>query len=187
MWDLKWKPASDDPRGMTLVSNKFWSDIYMLNRDPQTNGTSRNNIAIADGETGGTTTCIIPTAFGGNGSSRYSIQDWWSTNEALSAFGKRLPTYGEFSTLAYGVTENVSRGNDPVTTGLGTTNTGSGGGGGGRETLLAHIGGNGGSGFVAIRYSDSFPLAGSTTGSPTITTSGGYRIYQWTGSGSITF
>jgi hypothetical protein len=125
MWDLKWKPASNDPRGMTLVSNKFWSDIYMLNRDPQTNGTSRNNIAIADGETGGTTTCIIPTAFGGNGSSRYSIQDWWSTSEALSAFGKRLPTYGEFSTLAYGVTENVSRGNDPVTTGLGTTNTGS--------------------------------------------------------------
>ena len=50
-----------------------------------------------------------------------------------------------------------------------------------------NCGGNGGSGFVASRYPDTFPLATSTTGSPTITTTGGYRIYQWTASGSITF
>jgi hypothetical protein len=47
--------------------------------------------------------------------------------------------------------------------------------------------GAGGSGFVCIRYPDTFDLAVATTGSPTITTSGGYRIYQWTGSGSVTF
>lgn len=124
LWDLKWKPASVDPRGMTLVANKFWSDIYLLNRDPQTQGTSKYNVEIADGWTGGTTTAIIPAAFGGNGSNRYALQDWWSTSECLGAFGKRLPTYGEFSQFAYGVTENVSRGNDPVTSGLGTTNAG---------------------------------------------------------------
>jgi hypothetical protein len=30
-------------------------------------------------------------------------------------------------------------------------------------------------------------VAATTTGSPTITVSGGYRIYTFTGSGSITF
>jgi hypothetical protein len=50
-----------------------------------------------------------------------------------------------------------------------------------------YIGGAGGSGIVIIRYADSYPAATSTTGSPTITTAGGYRVYQWTSSGSITF
>jgi len=124
LWDLKFRPASDDPRGMALVANAFWADIYLTNRDPQTNGTSRNNIAIADGETGGTTTPIIPTLFGGNGSSRYSTFNWWNATETLAAFGKRPPTYSEFAALAFGATEAVSRGNDPVNTGLGTANSG---------------------------------------------------------------
>jgi hypothetical protein len=45
----------------------------------------------------------------------------------------------------------------------------------------------GGSGVVIIRYSDVYNAASSTTGSPTVTVSGGYRIYKFTGSGSITF
>ena len=47
--------------------------------------------------------------------------------------------------------------------------------------------GSGGSGIVFIKYADTFPAATSTTGSPTITTSGGYRLYKFTGSGTITF
>jgi hypothetical protein len=68
--------------------------------------------------------------------------------------------------------------------GAGTANTGGGGGGAGGS---GGLGGAGGSGVVIIRYPDSYPAATSTTGSPTITVSGGYRIYRFTGSGTITF
>ena len=118
LWDLKWKPVCPNPRGMTLVANKFWSDIYLLNRDPDTNGTSKNGVAIHDGATGGTTTAIIPAMFGGNGSTRYATGSWWNTAEALSAYGKRLPRYREFAALAYGVKENFSVNADPINTGL---------------------------------------------------------------------
>jgi hypothetical protein len=40
---------------------------------------------------------------------------------------------------------------------------------------------------VVIKYSTSFPAPTSTTGSPTVTVTGGFRIYTFTGSGSITF
>jgi hypothetical protein len=40
---------------------------------------------------------------------------------------------------------------------------------------------------VIIRYSDTFTEALATTGSPTLTVTGGFRIYTFTGSGSITF
>jgi hypothetical protein len=64
---------------------------------------------------------------------------------------------------------------------------GSGGGGGSNAITSIQQGGNGASGFVCIRYADTFADAVSTTGSPTFTTTGGYKIYQWTGSGSVTF
>jgi hypothetical protein len=101
LWDLKWMPSAPDPRGMTLVNDHFWSDIYPINTTASTNGTSANNKTI------------------------YDTHTWWDTAEELGKYGKRMPRYTEFCDLAYGTTENQSRGNDPVTTGLGTTNTGS--------------------------------------------------------------
>jgi len=74
-------------------------------------------------------------------------------------------------------------GRNTVNAVAGTTNSGGGGGGSG---VIAN-GANGGSGIVIIRYSDNYPVATATVGSPTYTVSGGYRIYTFTSSGSITF
>lgn len=67
--------------------------------------------------------------------------------------------------------------------GSGIANTGGGGGGG----ISAATGGAGGSGIVILRYPDTYPAATSTTGTPTVTASGGWRTYVWLTSGSITF
>ena len=63
----------------------------------------------------------------------------------------------------------------------GTTNTGGGGGGG---QSGPNNGGSGGSGRVILK---TLTQASATTGSPTITTSGSYYIYDFTASGSITW
>ena len=71
-----------------------------------------------------------------------------------------------------------------TTTGTaGATNTGGGGGG----AAVNNIGGAGGSGIAVIRYSDGYALAATTTGSPSLTITGGYNIYAWTSSGSFSF
>ena len=68
----------------------------------------------------------------------------------------------------------------------GTVNTGGGGGAGYGHVGEQKQGGAGGSGIVILRYADTYPPLLGTTGSPTITISGGYRIYKWTSSGSVT-
>lgn len=66
----------------------------------------------------------------------------------------------------------------------GAAQAGFGSGGGGGGVGPCSCGGNGGSGRVGIRYPDTLPAA-TTTGSPICCTSGGFRIYMWTGSGSF--
>jgi hypothetical protein len=48
-------------------------------------------------------------------------------------------------------------------------------------------GGAGAAGIVIVTYPDSYPAAASTTGSPTITVTNGFRYYAFISSGSITF
>ena len=103
LWDLKWRPYCD-PRGMTLVNNTTWVDIYFCSTDPGSNGTSKYNTNIASG----TVLPKIPTIFGGNGTTTYTAGDWWSFNEIARAYGKRFMYASEFYAAAFGVTENQS-------------------------------------------------------------------------------
>lgn len=112
LWDVKFRPACSDPRGMTLVANWFWCDIYLLGVDHLVNGTSKYNVTIADGSS----PPKIPTRFGGNGTTVYANGSWWTMSEVLSSYGKKLLSYAEFAAAAYGTTENSSGGTDPVST-----------------------------------------------------------------------
>lgn len=109
IWDIKFRPAAPDPRGMTLVNDAFWGDIYFCNTNPEANGTSRYNFKIADGSS----PPKIPTAFGGNGSTDYGAFKWWHAVEVGNVSGKQLLSYDEFCAIAYGTTEGVSTGSDP--------------------------------------------------------------------------
>lgn len=112
LWDVKWRPACSDPRGMALVADGFWVDIYLANTDCDTNGTSKYNVTIADGSS----PPKVPTKFGGNGSTTYGSLTWFESCELASAYGKRLLTQREFMAMAYGTTEASSIGSDQGST-----------------------------------------------------------------------
>jgi hypothetical protein len=118
-WDLKFRPNCPDPRGMTLVADSFWADIYLCGVDHTVNGTSKYNVTIADG----TAPPKVPTEFGGNGTTAYANGNWWNFMEVLQSHGKRGFTYAEFAAAAYGTTEATSSGGTDVPT-TGVTGTG---------------------------------------------------------------
>lgn len=112
LWDLKFRPACPDPRGMALVAGHFWCDIYLLGVNHHTDGTSRAGVTIADGSS----PPKVPVMFGGNGSSVYGSLNWWEAAEVMQSHGKQLLSYAEFAAAMYGTTEETSGGTDPVST-----------------------------------------------------------------------
>ena len=121
LWDLKFRPACNDPRGMALVAGSFWADIYLTGTDIDANGSSRNGVTIADGSA----PPKVPTMFGGDGSTTYGSFTQFEAIEVLSSVGKQLLTYDEFMVAAFGSSEEIDRGSDAITTGISTSNTGS--------------------------------------------------------------
>jgi len=128
---------------------------------------------------------------GGAGTNTYST---WATATSTGALGFYAGGGGGGASSAGGGTGGAggSGGGGGSTTGsagtVGTINTGGGGGSGSESPVGTFFnGGAGGSGIVILRYPSTSSAASSTTGSPTIVISGGYRYYTWTGNGSITF
>ena len=113
-WDLKFRPVCKDPRGMSLIADNFWCDIYLTGVDAITNGSSKYNVEIADGFS----PPKIPVMFGGTGSSTYGSYTWFQAQELAMYFGKRSMTQQEFMAAMYGTTEANSNGTDPVSTSL---------------------------------------------------------------------
>lgn len=107
-WDVGFRPACPDPRGMALVDGRFWADIYLLNVDHLRNGTSHCGATIADGRD-------LPQAIGGQ--RKVKKLDYATAVEIYAHHGKQMLGAEEFFAAAYGVTERASRDDEPATTG----------------------------------------------------------------------
>jgi hypothetical protein len=106
IWDLHWRPACSDPRGMVYVPElHIWVDIYFTNTTHGL-GTSRHGSNVASG----TVLPLKPLSRGGNGVATYPQLGWWEASEMAAVAGKRLLTEREFNNVAIGVTENISLG-----------------------------------------------------------------------------
>ena len=107
-WDLKYRPVAS-PKGMVNIGGK-WYDIYLLNSEHITNGTSKAGLSIAGGDSvnAGRLMPKIPLEFGGNNTVNYGKFTWFQACEIAKANSKRLISYSEFPTIAYGILENVS-------------------------------------------------------------------------------
>jgi hypothetical protein len=122
LWDLKFRPACPDVRGMTLTQRfglTFWSDIYLLGQDRHINGTSKFGVTIADGN--------APPVNPATGK-KFKGLDYYTAVAVMSHHGKQLMGSDEFRAFAYGVTEKTSCDRDPKITGLDAPHTSQDGG-----------------------------------------------------------
>jgi hypothetical protein len=111
LWDLNFRPACPDPRGMALVEmlgRKFWADIYLTGSNCAEDGTSKFGVTIADGND-------RPLDPAGKTYKRF---DYATAAAVMAAHGKGLLSVEEFFAAAFGVTEKTAIGDDPVRTGL---------------------------------------------------------------------
>jgi hypothetical protein len=116
LWDLNFRPACPDPRGMTQVDvgdRKIWVDIYLLAKDHLAGGTSQFGATIADGND-------PPQNSSGGRSAKC---DYATAVAVMKHHGKGLLAPEEFYAAAAGVTERSSAKNDPKITGLDAART----------------------------------------------------------------
>jgi hypothetical protein len=115
LWDLNFRPACADPRGMVLIDSprKFWCDIYLTGADHLNNGTSKFGVTIADGD----------DPPGDPEGGRFPGFDYKTAVAVMKHHGKELLSLEEFFAAAYGVTEKTSCGREPKITALDVART----------------------------------------------------------------
>jgi hypothetical protein len=107
IWDLDFRPACPDPRGMTLVTasgRRIWVDIYLLGTEHRERGTSSFSATIADGRD-------LPQAADEEG--KALNLDFHTASAIYASHGKRLLKAEEFFAAAYGIKERCSRSDEP--------------------------------------------------------------------------
>ena len=104
IWTNSFRPVAN-PEGMVFVNGR-WYDIYLLNSEHITNGSSKAGAVIAGGATDhGRAISKIPLEFGGDGDVDYGKFTWFQACEIAKSHSKELISYSEFPTIAYGVKE----------------------------------------------------------------------------------
>jgi hypothetical protein len=112
IWDLEFRPACPDPRGMAYIEGAhvpFWCDIYLLGCNPWRDGTSKFGVYIADG-------VDLPCVE--DDETPVEELDYASAVRIYAAFGKTLLGPEDFFEAMLGVTESTSLERDPNMTGL---------------------------------------------------------------------
>jgi hypothetical protein len=184
-----------NPTTYYIVSNNYYN-TESGGYDASTNGITQfqlsatlggSPITTSPGTLTGLTYTVIPSTatkgyFGGGGAGG----QWWGAAGNGPNFGGR----GGGGNSPNGDGDSNAPHPNDHDGGPGTQNTGGGGGGGAPGwnggTNQGGNGGAGGSGIVIISYPVEYAAASATTGSPTVTTSNGYRYYAYTSSGSLT-
>ena len=103
-WDLKWRPAALDPRGLVLVGDgSFWAGMYHMSANHLTGPVHKYGVdPCRDGNP--------PQNI--NGTDDYPDASPANIIEALQYHGFRAPNFWEFQLLAFGVSEERSIGGD---------------------------------------------------------------------------
>lgn len=122
------------------------------------------------------------TGPGGNSGAAGGAGKTWLNGTAYAGGAGGSGSYTNGGTGVAGTAGGGTGGSSGVNATSGTANTGGGGG----SAPNGSLGGSGGSGVVIIRHlSNATANLATTTGSPSITTSGGYTYYTFTGAGTI--
>jgi hypothetical protein len=113
-WDIGYRPACEDPRGMACIDGRFWCDIYLLGCNPFVGGSSRFGVVIADG---------TDVPMDETDEQPYDSLDHPTAVKIFGMLGKQLLGPEEFFAATYGVTEGTSIGEDPKMTKLDVART----------------------------------------------------------------